>query len=60
MWCRTCGCQSVGQTEEQAVQRFVTVVDGRTSIVGEWDRGSHSLQVLFGFDGLGLGGFFGA
>ena len=58
VWCRSCRGRDVLESVEEGVEGGVPVVDSGAFLVGEWDLGAHALQVVLGFEQLGLGGVF--
>ena len=58
VWCRSCRGRDVRESVEEGVEGGVPVVHSGAFLVGEWDLGAHALQVVLGFEQLGLGGPF--
>lgn len=56
-WCQR--GRDVGEPAEEGVQRCLAVVNGGPFLVGERDRGEHALEVVLGFQELGLAGVLG-
>ena len=52
------GGGDVGEPAEEGVQCGLAVVDGGAFVVGERDGGEHALEVVPGFEELGLARLF--
>ncbi len=59
LWCRPCGRGDVGESGEECVDGGLTVVDRGTLVLGQRDGAEQVLEILLGFEELGLAGALG-